>query len=60
MDSQLPPQQVRLARWYFGGLAGSMAACVTHPLDLLKVHLQTQSVGRVTLLGSTVAIVKNQ
>lgn len=37
-----------------------MAACVTHPLDLLKVHLQTTSVGRVTLLGSTVSIVKNQ
>ncbi|KAM7289760.1 mitochondrial dicarboxylate carrier [Ixodes scapularis] len=60
MESQPPLQQVRLARWYFGGLAGSMAACVTHPLDLLKVHLQTQSVGRVTLVGSTVAIVKNQ
>lgn len=31
--------QVRLARWYFGGLAGSLAACCTHPLDLLKVGL---------------------
>lgn len=29
---------VRVAKWYFGGVAGSMAACVTHPLDLLKVR----------------------
>ncbi|KAH7942706.1 hypothetical protein HPB52_000197 [Rhipicephalus sanguineus] len=51
-------KEVRLARWYFGGLAGSMAACFTHPLDLLKVHLQTQSVGRVSLVGSTVTIIR--
>lgn len=33
-------------RWYLGGFASATAACVTHPLDLLKVlsskqfHLQ--------------------
>jgi hypothetical protein len=27
----------RLSRWYFGGLASSGAAIVTHPLDLIKV-----------------------
>ncbi|XP_075230598.1 dicarboxylate carrier 1 isoform X2 [Lycorma delicatula] len=32
----------RVSRWYFGGLASAGAACCTHPLDLLKVHLQTQ------------------
>lgn len=26
-------------RWYLGGIASAMAACCTHPLDLLKVHL---------------------
>lgn len=31
----------RVPRWYFGGCASAMAACLTHPLDLLKVHLQT-------------------
>ena len=31
----------RVAKWYFGGLASAGAACCTHPLDLLKVHLQT-------------------
>ena len=33
---------VRLERWYFGGLAGVLAACCTHPLDTIKVQLQTQ------------------
>lgn len=33
---------VRQERWYFGGLAGILAACCTHPLDTLKVQLQTQ------------------
>lgn len=33
--------ETRVARWYFGGLASAGAACCTHPLDLLKVHLQT-------------------
>uniref|UniRef100_A0A7E4VFR8 Mitochondrial dicarboxylate carrier n=1 Tax=Panagrellus redivivus TaxID=6233 RepID=A0A7E4VFR8_PANRE len=42
-------QQQRLSRWYFGGLASAGAACFTHPLDLLKVHLQTQQEGKVTL-----------
>ena len=27
----------RISRWYFGGIASAMAACCTHPLDLLKV-----------------------
>ncbi|KIW89305.1 uncharacterized protein Z519_10158 [Cladophialophora bantiana CBS 173.52] len=29
--------------FWFGGSASSMAACVTHPLDLVKVRLQTQA-----------------
>lgn len=28
----------RVGRWYFGGFASAMAACCTHPLDLLKVR----------------------
>lgn len=39
----------RIGRWYFGGLASAGAACVTHPLDLLKVHLQTQQTEKQTL-----------
>merc|ERR1712000_766811 len=30
----------RIAYWYFGGVASAGAACCTHPLDLIKVHLQ--------------------
>lgn len=29
----------RIGRWYFGGVASAMAACCTHPLDLLKVSV---------------------
>lgn len=35
-------REKKIARWYFGGLASAGAACFTHPLDLLKVTLQTQ------------------
>ncbi|CAL1298414.1 unnamed protein product [Larinioides sclopetarius] len=35
----------RLARWYFGGLAGAGAACITHPLDLLKLTYSTTRFG---------------
>ncbi|KAF2668341.1 mitochondrial carrier [Microthyrium microscopicum] len=31
--------------FWFGGSASSLAACVTHPLDLVKVRLQTQHNG---------------
>ncbi|XP_033108710.1 mitochondrial dicarboxylate carrier-like [Anneissia japonica] len=32
----------RKPRWFFGGLSSACAVCITHPLDLIKVHLQTQ------------------
>lgn len=38
----------RLPRWYFGGLSATAAACITHPLDLLKVQMQTQKGKPVT------------
>lgn len=30
-------QENRSSRWYFGGVSSTAAACVTHPLDLIKV-----------------------
>ncbi|KAH9908142.1 mitochondrial dicarboxylate carrier [Xylariomycetidae sp. FL2044] len=36
------PKQIPYPFW-FGGSASSMAACVTHPLDLVKVRLQLRS-----------------
>jgi solute carrier family 25 (mitochondrial dicarboxylate transporter), member 10 len=49
----------RLSRWYFGGLASAGAACCTHPLDLLKVHLQTQQTGKLSLPQMSVKIWKS-
>jgi len=49
-----------MAKWYFGGLASAGAACCTHPLDLLKVHLQTQQGGKIGVVSQTVSIVKNE
>jgi len=53
-------EKKRLARWYFGGLASAGAACCTHPLDLLKVHLQTQQGGNLGVLSQTLSIVRGQ
>ena len=51
--------QDRVGRWYFGGLAGACAACCTHPLDLMKVHLQTQQTGKLTLPSLTLKIFRS-
>lgn len=50
----------KLSRWYFGGISSAAAACVTHPLDLLKVHLQTQQEGKLSIVHSTIGIVRKQ
>lgn len=57
--------EIKVPKWYFGGCASAMAASCTHPLDLLKVHLQTTSqlAGNApspTLITSTSAIVRHQ
>ncbi|KAI1769640.1 mitochondrial dicarboxylate carrier [Hypoxylon sp. FL1150] len=38
----LPSERISYPFW-FGGSASSLAACVTHPLDLVKVRLQLRS-----------------
>ncbi|XP_068920160.1 mitochondrial dicarboxylate carrier-like [Petaurus breviceps papuanus] len=48
----------RVSRWYFGGLASSGAACCTHPLDLLKVHLQTQQKIEMKMTGMALKVVR--
>jgi len=52
-------EKKRLAKWYFGGLGSAGAACCTHPLDLLKVHLQTQQGGNIGVFSQTSHIIKN-
>lgn len=48
----------KLSRWYFGGLASSAAACITHPLDLIKVHLQTQQEKKMSFYETTREVIK--
>lgn len=58
---ELPKITHRLPKWYFGGCASAMAACVTHPLDLLKVHLQTaKSSKEFNLMQRTFKIIEVQ
>ncbi|XP_057265590.1 mitochondrial dicarboxylate carrier [Pezoporus wallicus] len=49
----------RVSRWYFGGLASCGAACCTHPLDLLKVHLQTQQEVKMRMMGMAMHVIRN-
>uniref|UniRef100_A0A8D0CSN5 Solute carrier family 25 member 10 n=1 Tax=Sander lucioperca TaxID=283035 RepID=A0A8D0CSN5_SANLU len=53
-------QQNHLSRWYFGGVSSSVAACLTHPLDLIKVHLQTQQEVKVRIIGMVVNVVRRK
>lgn len=48
-----------VGKWYFGGVASAGAACCTHPLDLLKVHLQTQQKGKIGLIQMGVKVFKS-
>ncbi|MCL4136321.1 UNVERIFIED_CONTAM: hypothetical protein GTU68_055316 [Idotea baltica] len=50
----------RVAKWYFGGFASCGAACFTHPLDTLKVHLQTQQVAKLGIVEMGVKVVRTQ
>jgi len=54
------PKTKRVAKWYFGGTAAMGAACCTHPLDLVKVHLQTQQKAELGMLQMAVRVVKNE
>ncbi|CAL8271742.1 unnamed protein product [Gadus morhua 'NCC'] len=50
----------RMSRWYFGGIASCGAACCTHPLDLIKVHLQTQQEVKLRMVGMATHVVKSE
>ncbi|GAV04415.1 hypothetical protein RvY_14695-1 [Ramazzottius varieornatus] len=48
-------------RWYFGGISCSIAACCTHPLDMMKVHLQTHtSAQKLSIFGSLITVAKSR
>ncbi|CAM5999712.1 unnamed protein product, partial [Sphagnum balticum] len=44
--------------WYLGGMASIGAVMITHPLDTIKVQLQTQQKVKFGFFGMTVNIVK--
>uniref|UniRef100_A0A8C1IDW3 Mitochondrial dicarboxylate carrier n=1 Tax=Cyprinus carpio TaxID=7962 RepID=A0A8C1IDW3_CYPCA len=51
--------ETRISRWYFGGIASCAAACCTHPLDLIKVHLQTQQEVKMRMTGMAMQVVRS-
>ncbi|XP_049869273.1 mitochondrial dicarboxylate carrier-like isoform X2 [Pectinophora gossypiella] len=53
-------KESRISRWYFGGIASAGAACCTHPLDLLKVQMQTQKGKNITVLKVAKNVVRQQ
>jgi len=55
----LKKEPVRQERWYFGGLGGVLAACCTHPLDTLKVQLQTQQRAEYGLISMAVKVIRD-
>lgn len=44
--------------WYLGGMASMTAVCCTHPLDTIKVQLQTQQKVKFGFFGMTANIVR--
>lgn len=61
MVRKQPDPIQRVPKWYFGGAASTFAACVTHPLDLIKVHLQTsKSTNEFKLIPRVTRILKVQ
>nr|XP_055041922.1 mitochondrial dicarboxylate carrier [Misgurnus anguillicaudatus] len=52
-------RETRKSRWYFGGIASCAAACCTHPLDLIKVHLQTQQEVKLRMTGMAMQVVRS-
>ncbi|CAH8618284.1 unnamed protein product [Heterobilharzia americana] len=48
----------KIGSWYFGGVASALAAACTHPLDLIKVHLQTQQRKEFGMLDMGIRVCK--
>lgn len=46
----------RVAKWYFGGIASCGAACITHPLDTIKVSWIVTFIQIQSLLPNSIYI----
>lgn len=44
--------------WYLGGCSAVCAVCITHPLDTIKVQLQTQQKAKLGFVGMGANIIK--
>ncbi|GJQ88820.1 putative oxaloacetate(2-) transmembrane transport protein, partial [Trypoxylus dichotomus] len=38
------PDETRLPRWYFGGVAATLAQVCIYPVDVVKIGLQTEQI----------------
>ncbi|CAH8648471.1 unnamed protein product [Dicrocoelium dendriticum] len=54
-----PAKYKRVSRWYFGGLASGLAAGITHPLDLIKVCMQTPGAANPTFIRVAIRVVQS-
>ncbi|XP_021190366.3 mitochondrial dicarboxylate carrier [Helicoverpa armigera] len=60
IQKEVLQKEVRVSKWYFGGFSSAGAACVTHPLDLLKVQMQTQKGKNISMFQLVGIVVRNQ
>jgi dicarboxylate transporter 10 len=60
MDTKMVCKTKRVSKWYMGGVSSMAAACFTHPLDLLKVHLQTQQELRLGMRQMATKVVQSE
>ncbi|KAJ3297747.1 Mitochondrial dicarboxylate transporter [Borealophlyctis nickersoniae] len=47
-------------QWWFGGIASVAAALCTHPLDTLKIRMQTSTLRNTSVFGTAAAIVRSE
>uniref|UniRef100_A0A0K0FA73 Mitochondrial dicarboxylate carrier (inferred by orthology to a human protein) n=1 Tax=Strongyloides venezuelensis TaxID=75913 RepID=A0A0K0FA73_STRVS len=57
-NKTLTKQNIRKNRFWFGGFASCVAGFATHPIELIKVHLQTQQVVKIGIIGAIVNVYK--
>lgn len=52
--------EIRVPRWWMGGVASAAAACFTQPLDTIKVHQQTQQDVNHSVVRLTMNVIKQE
>ncbi|XP_023714882.1 mitochondrial dicarboxylate carrier isoform X2 [Cryptotermes secundus] len=52
--------EIRVPRWWMGGVASAAAACFTQPLDTIKVHQQTQQDVNHSIVRLTMNVIKQE